>query len=166
MGCRPPPRNLQIVFNPYPPIGSAGERDVVSPMKTANLVFGVILIIAGLLAGVYSLFTTCSNYALTQAMFGVPSCASLIGLGVVALVMFVVGIVVLALGRGTASPPLQGYPPPGVYYPPPQPVYQAPAAPQAPVQQTGQRFCPVCGNHYPQEYNVCPRDSSPLKPVQ
>lgn len=67
--------------------------------------------------------------------------------------------------------------------PPPAPQYYPPTAYQAtpssvppnqsqtqgqtlPPAESSRKFCPVCGNHYPSEYNVCPRDSSPLKSLQ
>ncbi len=77
---------------------------------------------------------------------------------VAGLAVLVVGIILLSTSG--ERQPLQPQP----YPPPPMVYYQPPVA--APVRAGARNFCPVCGTHYPPEYNVCPRDSSPLKPMQ
>ncbi len=134
-------------------------------MKTANMVFGIVLIIASLLAGIYSLFTTCSDNALAQVLFGVPSCSSLIAIGVVALVVFVIGIVVLALGRGPPQTPPQPAPPAALYYLSPQQLYPAAPPIQRPASPSNRTFCTECGQWYPADYRLCPKDGTTLKPL-
>ena len=76
-------------------------------------------------------------------------------------VLFVVGIVLIAIVEKTL-PEIESAP--YDYYPQPQ-AYSPPVAQPKPVQAL-QRFCPTCGNHYPQDYKLCPRDGTELRAVQ
>ncbi len=43
---------------------------------------------------------------------------------------------------------------------------QASAAPQPPPPPPDRMFCPKCGARYPEDYKVCPRDATELRPIQ
>ncbi|HYM38778.1 MAG TPA: hypothetical protein VEY12_01355 [Thermoplasmata archaeon] len=147
------------------------SQGMTKGMGVVALVLGVILSLVGLDLGwtcTAGSFGVCINY-------GYQGLGTLIA--VVGLLLAIIGIVLV----GTESPRLRALmrmvpphsvfppqsvysPPPATYGPPPQPVQ--PAIVQVPPQPSGLKFCPVCGNHYPSEYHVCPRDSAPLRLVQ
>lgn len=124
-------------------------------MKTANMVLGVMLVVAALFAGSYSLFTTCSDNVATQVYFHLPSCSSLIAVGGVGLVTLIIGAAVLLAGREHGPAPPLPHPPP----------LEAVAPTSTGSTSELSLFCPTCGRHYPGSYKLCPNDGTPLKPA-
>lgn len=142
-------------------------------MKTEVLVLGVLLLVGGIGAGVWGLFTTCSDNPLAQAFLRVPSCSFTIAVTAIGGVLIVVGIVVLARGGQKEEPQVMppysypyGYIPPMQMAPPNQgygpPQWFPPASLSA--QQAGQLFCPRCGKWYPvSQGRFCQDDGSELR---
>ncbi len=128
-------------------------------MKTPNLVLGIILIVAGLALGAYYTFAVCSDSPQAQALFGVPSCGTVVALVGVALIMLVIGAVVLRAGRERAVAPSSS-PRDATVRPAPIVARKVPRK-VAPTQN----FCPTCGKWYPEDYRLCPRDGTCLKAV-
>lgn len=128
---------------------------------------GVVALVLGIVAGLFGLVL---YYSCTATLLGYCFQYGYQSVGFLGMVfggvLFVVGIVLLALPEKEPTRPVQYYPPPVAYFPPPQPRRQPPAPAQAPPQPSDQKFCPGCGNRYPAEYKVCPRDSTELKTVQ
>jgi hypothetical protein len=89
-------------------------------------------------------------------------------------VLFVVGIILLALPEKHPTSLMPSYPPPQAayyrppvaYYPPPTPLYPTPPPGQTTASRSARKFCPTCGAQYSMESKVCPKDASELKPVQ
>lgn len=59
--------------------------------------------------------------------------------------------------------PLSGQSVSGVY--PEEPAGSS-GAPREPLPPSDRMFCPNCGAHYPEDYKVCPKDATELKPMQ
>jgi hypothetical protein len=83
-----------------------------------------------------------------------------VAVGALGLVVFAVGLFLFATSGESAS-----------YRVPPDllpPTSDVPAVPNEPTLQPPmtRKFCPSCGNQYPLNHNVCPRDGNLLKPVR
>jgi hypothetical protein len=83
-------------------------------------------------------------------------------------ILLILGLILLALALGKRSPTTPTVAPSPSSMPPapiaPSPVSPTPAPSQAPPSMpANERFCPVCGQRYPADYKVCPRDGSELR---
>lgn len=91
-------------------------------MKTAHLVVGIVLVILGVLLGIFSLSllgATCAENPVAAAILGLPTCDQVVtqifAIGAGGLLFLIIGIVVLATGKEKQIPqaaPVQG-PEPG-----------------------------------------------------
>jgi hypothetical protein len=161
------------IYATYPPGLGRGVPD----MRIVRLLIGLVLVgfgIAFIASG--NALGSAAGVA-TAAICGVP--------------LFLLGLIVALTGlfgrqqqmqqqqqqQSVVIVPQYAPPPPQPAYYSPPPTYasrppsvattQVPAQGQASVDaENVRKFCPVCGNHYPPDYNVCPRDSSPLKTLQ
>jgi RNA polymerase subunit RPABC4/transcription elongation factor Spt4 len=102
--------------------------------------FGIPLAIVGLVLLIVGLATSDTPVAPMKTCF---SCGQLVA---------VQYTICPYCGRPTA---------PGYSTGTPQAVNKEPS-----VMQSNQKFCPTCGQWYPEAYKLCPRDGSELKAVQ
>jgi len=120
-----------------------------------SLVLGAVGAIAGLVL----------YYSCTRTFFGGCVQYGFRDVGLLAMifggVLVVVGIVLFAIPEKQAMPAVA----PPYAYPMPPSMYQPPVSAATPNVQRNEMFCPTCGNHYPAEYKVCPRDSSELRSI-
>ncbi len=121
-------------------------------MKTAHLAVGIVLVILGVLLGIFSFFLlggSCVEDPLFAQILNLPTCDQLFtqifAVGAGGLLFLIIGIVVLATGREKQIPQVATAV---------QPVAQAPI----------QKVCPSCGTIYGPEAQFCQKDATPLQP--
>ncbi len=148
-GAGSPSAKPTEAFQPSHDGVSEGPSEMARGVGAAALVSGVLGAIAGIaLRSVctLSLGTFCLQYGyadtgLLLMIFGG--------------VLFIVGVILLALSEKTAQGPAPDY------SAPPQVVHREPKA-----VRSDQKFCPTCGQWYRGDYKLCLRDGSGLKVAQ